>query len=112
MNANDYFKGYNCTESYYKHLSGLVYTDGVRALCIECASYWMIDVIGSYRYKLKQHEFQVWKLTKNTDDTAVITCEDGNDNIILSQRIEYTDFKYDTATIWVENNVILLPSEH
>ncbi len=68
-------------------------------------------MIGSYQNSLKQQEFQVWKLTKNADNTAVITCGDGNDNIIVGQKIKFTDFKFDIATIYVENNVILLPSE-
>ncbi|GEM_PF-3449520 len=67
--------------------------------------------IGSYQNSLKQHGFQVWKLTKNADDTAVITCGDGTDNILVGQKIKFTDFKFDVATIYVENNVILLPSE-
>lgn len=111
MNANDLFKDYNCTDHYYKHMKSIVYTDGVRALCAKFKCYWFLDIIVSYQGTLKDEEFQVWKLER-TDSNALVTCGDGNGNIFVGQKIEYTDFEADTATFWLENNVILLPSEH
>jgi len=35
--------------------------------------------------------FQVWKLAVNADQTGVLTCEDGNDNVVYTKSIEYTD---------------------
>ncbi len=36
------------TEQYYKHLGGLVYTDGVKYLAEKAGSYWLLDIIASY----------------------------------------------------------------
>jgi hypothetical protein len=112
MTANELLSHYNCTENYYKHNAGLVYTDGVQALCSNFQCYWFLDVIASYQYKLKDEEFQAWKLIKQENDSALMTCDDGNGNILFQQRIPYTDFEMSGATVWIERNVILLPSEH
>lgn len=110
MNANDRLLHYNCSDNYYKHLQGLVYTDGVRALCTQFKCYWLLDLIASHQPQLRE-EFQVWKLTRN-GYTATIKATDGNDNKLITQHIPYTDFEADECTIWIEGNVMLLPSEH
>ena len=57
-------------------------------------------------------EFQVWKLTVHPDRSATLTCDDGNDNIVFTKKIEYTDFPLDEITLYFANNVIHLPSEY
>lgn len=112
MNANDQLREYNCTDNYYRYNFGLMITDGAKALAEKFQCFWFLDVVASYQHELKTEEFQVWKLVKNNDNTAIVSCEDGNDNILKSQHIPLTDFSADTATVWLENGVILLPSEH
>lgn len=112
MSANELLSDYTCTENYYRHYTGLVYTAGIQALCSSFQCYWFLDVIASYQYKLKNEDFQVWKLVKREDDSAMVTCEDGNGNILVQQWIPFTDFEMSGATVWLECNVILLPSEH
>jgi hypothetical protein len=41
-----------------------------------------------------------------------LTCDDGNDNIVFTKKIEYTDFPLDEITLYFANNVIHLPSEY
>jgi hypothetical protein len=110
-NANNKFKHYTCTDNYYRHFTGMLYTDGVQALCEEFECYWFLDVVGSYQYKLTKEEFQVWFLQKEEHGSAVVTCSDGNDRILVTQQIPFTDFQAKQAIIWVEFNVALLPSE-
>ncbi|MGH9256668.1 MAG: DUF6876 family protein [Vicinamibacterales bacterium] len=45
-------------------------------------------------------EFQVWKLTVRPDRTATLLCENGNDNVVFSKEIAYTDFPLDAITLW------------
>ena len=111
MNANEKLREYNSTEGYYRHQFGLLFTDGVYALCELFKCYWFIDIVASYQPKLRHEEFQVWKLIR-TGSTAIVVCEDGNHKLLVKQNIPFTDFDADQATVWVENNVILLPSEH
>ena len=112
INANDQLREYTSTDNYYTYLCGLLITDGAKALADEFECYWFLDIIASYQPQLKEEEFQVWTLMKMEDNSAVVSCTDGNDGILRTQKIPWTDFKTDTATIWVENGVALLPSEH
>jgi hypothetical protein len=43
--------------------------------------------------------------------SAIITCDNGNGRILIEQLIPFTDFEPSRATVWLENNVALLPSE-
>ncbi len=110
MNANDQLREYNCTDNYYRYNFGLMITDGAKALAEKFQ--WFLDIVASYQHELKKAEFQVWKLVKNKDNSATVKCEDGNDIILKSKHIPYTDFSADTVTVWLESGVILLPSEH
>jgi hypothetical protein len=111
-NANDSLMEYSCSDNYYKHALGMLYTDDVKAMAEIFQCYWFLDVIVSYQHELKNEEFQMWKLLKHDDGSATVSCTDGNDGVLRAQEIPYTDFKADEATMWVEFGVILLPSEH
>lgn len=112
MNANDSLRQYTCTDNYYRHFHGILFTDGVKALCDLFKCYWLLDIVVSYQPQLKEADFQVWTITKRPDGTALVTCTDGNDGVLRAQEIEFTDFPADEATLWVEFGVVLLPSEH
>ena len=43
---------------------------------------------------------------------TTLTCDDGNDNVVFTKTIEYTDFPLDEITLYFANNVIHLPSEY
>jgi hypothetical protein len=114
--ANDYLGNhYNGANSIHKYLLGINVTSGAIELSEKNNSYWLLDVICSHHLnsKVKEQEFQVWRLHKDIDGVGcTVVCEDGNDNIVVSQKIEYTDFPYKTATLWKVNNLIMLPSEY
>ena len=116
MDANEQLKQYTGTGKYYLHICGLIITDGVKELADRWGAYWFLDVIASYQPQLKEEEFQVWTLGRNEDCTAIVLCTDGNDAIIVSQDIPYTDFKPTVVTVWVtnngENSFAMLPSEY
>ena len=61
--------------------------------------------------KVAAEQFQVWTLTVHTNQTATLTCGDGNGNTVFSKDIEYTDFPLDAITFYFTNNVIHLPSK-
>lgn len=111
QNANDALREYICSDNFYQFHFGLLITDGAKAFADKFEAYWFLDVIASYYPNLNE-EFQVWKLKVNEDASAVVECGDGNDRQIVKQTIPFTDFKARTATLWVEGNVVLLPSEH
>ena len=112
MNANDSLREHTSSENFYKFNFGLVITEGAKAMADKFSCYWFLDIIASYQGQLKNEEFQVWTLGKNADSSAIVICTDGNNNVLKSQKIAWTDFTADEATIWVEYGTALLPSEH
>jgi len=107
-----YFTG---TENYWKHplYNKSVYTDGVKFIAEKAEAYWLLEHILANQTLpvLKGEEFQVWKIMVS-ESKATITVEDGDKNIFKRFDIPYTDFPLEEFSIWVEGNVLLLPSEH
>lgn len=115
--ANDaaQFAQFTGTDHYYKTLlPGYKMTDGVYSMAEALGCHWLIDTILSYQLGLsaKMTPFQVWKLKRNDTGGCRVWMEDGNDNEVLSRGVEYTDFPYEEATIWLTDRTLLLPSEY
>ena len=102
------------TTQYFKHQLGIHFTDGIKYLADSCQCYWLIDIVASWQFDsiVKDNDFQVYKLIVNENHSAVVRIEDGNDNLIQLQMIEFTDFPLDSITLWFTNGVLYLPSEH
>lgn len=102
------------TDNWHRHLSGLLFTDGVKFLADEAGAYWLLDLIGSYQKRCRRdpmlRDFQIWEL-KKTGNTARIGCLRDVNQPVLAQDIPFTDFPLDEITLYVENETILLPSE-
>lgn len=114
-NANHFIGVYNGSDNFFRHrLSGLVYTDGVKALAEQCQAYWLIDLICSHQMHATVHTqpFQVWDLQRKEGDSFSIRCTDGNYNHITSQDIPFSDFPFDLATVWVVDKTLMLPTEY
>ena len=105
------------SENWYRHglNRNVNYTDGAQYLADKGGAYWLLDAIAIcqlHEKRVAAEEFQVWKLTVREDRTATFVCDDGNDNIVYTQHIEFTDFPLDEVTLYFANNVIHLPSEY
>lgn len=105
------------SENWYRHglVRSVLFTDGAKYIADQAGAYWLLDEIALAQRGNKAvsaQEFQVWKLAVNVDETAVLTCEDGNGNTVFSKAIEFTDFPSEGVTLWFANNTIYLPSEH
>jgi hypothetical protein len=113
-------KQFTGTEVWYKHpfSKTITYTEGVQYLAEKGGAYWLLDelVLAQRLPRVKKEEFQVWTLTVKDhlaiDAMATLTCEDGNGHKVYSKVIEFTDFPLSKATIWLTDNVMLLPSEY
>lgn len=106
------------TEQWFRHglVRSVLYTEGVQFLAENAGAYWLVDKIATLQLDKNIVErcdgLQCWKLTV-ADRKATLVCTDGNDeNPVHSEQIEFTDFPLETVSLWVEENVILLPSEH
>jgi hypothetical protein len=115
QSANDHFGSSNGTGQYYRttHQS-IHYTDGVKDLAGKCGAYWLIDLVISHQCRalVAQHPFQVWELKQVTGFEYEAECTDGNGKHITRQRIPFIDFPYQQATLWLVDQILLLPCEY
>lgn len=104
------------SEHWYRHPlnRNVLYTDGGKHVADEGGAYWLLDAIALAQLTIQAvagEEFQSWRLRVRPDQTATLTCEDGNYNTVYTQEIPYTDFPVPEVVLWLENNTIYLPSE-
>jgi hypothetical protein len=105
------------TENWHRHgmNRNILFTDGAKYVADEGGAYWLLDAIAiaqKFEKNVSAEEFQVWKLTVREDRTASLICEDGNDNIVYTQHIGFTDLPIDEIKLYFTDNTILLPSEY
>ena len=104
------------TEKYHRVLPRLVITDGVQYLANKANSYWLVTAIYSHLITQPIHsEFVVARLVVS-GKTANLVLDDGNDQVISEQYIEYTDFPLDEVKLYCSYQerlwVLLLASEY
>ena len=121
MTANklraDDLRQFTGSENWYRHglVRNVLFTDGAKYVADQGGAYWLIDEIAFAQRGDKRvagEEFQFWKLTVKPNQTATLSCEDGNGNTVYSKAIEYTDFPLAEIALYFTNNTILLPSEY
>lgn len=104
------------TLHWYRHplFRSVIYTDGVKYVADEGQAYWLIDEIAAAVIGepcVSAEPFQVWTLKVAPNYSAVLSCEDGNYNLVYVKNIDFTDFPLEEITLWYSNNTILLPNE-
>jgi len=103
------------TEQWYRHglMPDITYTDGARHVAEAGGAYWLLDEIATSQLikEVKAEEFQHWVL-KVKDNSATLTCDDGNENVVYQKEISFTDFPLEKVEFFFCNNVIHLPSEY
>jgi len=90
----------------------LMATDGVAYVAESCQAFWLIDLIAPHWLKLKQKEDFLAVACKVKDSSMTVTIEDGNDRVLVRQKVSYTDFPLDEIRFFVTGDVIMLPSEY
>ena len=111
--------GFYGTEGFHKLciLSDLLATDGVAYLCEKASCYWLFDAIASYQKACRKDamlkDMQFWTLKVNLKkQSAVLICERDKGDVAFRQKIEYTDFPLSEIKFYVQNKVVMLPSEY
>jgi hypothetical protein len=115
--SEEHLRQFIGSENWYRHGINrtVLFTDGAKYVADEGGAYWLLDAIAicqRHEERVAQEDFQVWKLTVRSDRTATLVCDDGNDNIVYTQHVEFTYFPLDEITLYFANNVIHLPSEY
>ena len=107
--------GFHGSEAVYSNplTNRYVYTEGVRFLARRAGAFWVIDLVLSHQHspRVRREAFQVWRLTVN-GGKGVVVCSDGNsDDPIATQNVPFTDFPLSEVTVWLEHDILMLPSE-
>ena len=102
------------TENWYRHFTKYLYTDGIKYLADSCGCHWMLDKVFTLQRlpQIKAEEFQLWTLKVFKDHTAILTCDDGNHNIVYTEQIDVTDFPLpEGISFYFENQTACLKQE-
>ena len=105
------------TTGYHRMYTNFYLTDGAKYLADTAECFWLFDLYWSHIMSIipSENEFTVLKLTV-ADSKASVLIEDGNDNAIAGQEIEYTDFPLPSITLYCswfgDGWVAMLPSEY
>ena len=105
------------TTQYYRINQRLVITEGVKYLAEQARCYWLLILYASHLASIdgEAEGFAVLKLAKQ-GSSADIAIEDGNDRVLAAQHVEYTDFPFDSFSLFACWNgqcwVAMLRSEY
>jgi hypothetical protein len=105
------------SECWYRHglVRHILFTDGAKYLADRAEAYWLLDeIVFAQRgqQRVAAEAFQMWKLRVHPDRTAMLTCDDGNGNVVFRKALDYTDFPLEEITLYYTDRTILLPSEY
>jgi hypothetical protein len=113
------------TEQYYYNAlnKNIRYTDGFKYFLEKAECYWFLVIILTEIINQAKKwtadegdEFFVLRLTVSTKNTATISVrsenKNGEDKIIWTKNIEFTDAPEGEWKFYLTNNVLLLPSEY
>ena len=109
----DHFIG---SEHWFQHglVRTITFTDGAKYVADAGGAYWLLDEIAlaqKFNAAVKAEPFQVWKLAV-AERKGVLTCEDGNYNVVFTKEIPFTDFPLAEIKFYCTDNVIMLTSEY
>jgi hypothetical protein len=84
------------TERYYRLLPTFVVTDGLKYLMDEADCYWLAQLFGLHLVSIdfNNNPFIVLVFTRKGSG-GIVNIEDGNGNLLVQQRLGYTDFPFD-----------------
>jgi len=111
----DELENFNGTEGYHKlTLTRLKATDGVAHMAKIVGAFWLIDAIGSYQgdKRIADLTIQFWHLEVKDKKAKLYCVEDRDQPILIEQKIGYTDFPDGDWQFYVQQDVIMLPSEY
>ena len=113
--ASDLSNFYGSENWYYNPLfgKGTTYTDGVKFISDRGCAWMVTDILSVVKLerKVRAEEFVSIKFRKLADGSAVITYDDGNGNILYTQKYDATDCPVSEIDFYFENNVLMLVTE-
>jgi len=109
----DQFTG---TETWTRHglNRNMLCTDGVMYFAENAGNgaFWFLDIVATELMMLHKKEPCLVITLASKDGKATITADDGNDRVLYTREIEYTDCPPGDWKFYLVDNVLLLPSEY
>jgi hypothetical protein len=103
------------TEGYFFHplFKGINYTDGVKYLGDNGCDWLKVMILSHLKLTpaVRGQDFVCITMTK-TGRSAVVNFTDGDDKILFSEDVEYTDCTVDEIKFFFTDNVLMLSSEY
>ncbi len=96
-------------------MEGVVYSEGVNTVVKECQANWLLLNLGMnipFNEDLMNQEFLVIQLNVSEEKKATLIFEDGEDNILFTEEVGFTNFPLKSIQLWFTNKVLYLPQEH
>lgn len=115
MELQQELRQFTGTEHYYKHnFGGMLYTDGVKYFAEKAGggAYWFLDIVSTELMRLADKEGFLSIHLKAKEGTAVLSADDGNDNILWTKAVEFTDCPDGDWHFYLTDKVLLLTSEY
>jgi hypothetical protein len=108
------------TENYYRIMPNVLMTDGAKFVADNGEAYWLMTDLAAHCAEFTEKETFIvatLQVTRTaTSSHAILKLDDGNDNILAQQFIEYTDFPLDEIKLYACYNgdmwVIMIPREY
>ena len=92
----------------------ILMSEGVKGVAASCRACWLIDLIVFAQdcvIEVDGEPTQKWCLEVAPDHSALLTCSNLEKRTLISHRIPFTDFPHPKITLWLMDDVILLPWE-
>jgi hypothetical protein len=109
---------FNGTTKYYEYI-GMTVTDGIVYLLQNGYSWFVSDAVFTTYFDirikqyLKKDKFLVIRLKVNRKNkTAIVTFEDGNNNVLVTHFYNHTDAKVKELVLYYVNGVLMLSNEY
>jgi len=110
--------GFYGTTAYHKSslFSKMVHTDGVDSFCIQAHAYWFLDICSTEIYELTKREYFLSivldVINGKNGNYATIVVTDGDENLMLTKVINYTDCPVGTYKFFLCDDVLRLTQEY
>ena len=94
------------TQFFRDSFNKCVYTEGFKFFMDKAKCYWLfsdIAIVVMMKQKFQQEDF-INATIKVKDKKAVITLDDGNGNVLYTQKYGYTDFPLEDFSFFIVRN--------
>ena len=110
-------KRFSGTGQYHKTAFRTLSTAGVVYLAEQTGCFWLLDIVDSIQNKITE-EFAVLDLKVRENKSASVKIHNGFSpkeetyRIFHEQNIPFTDFPLKEIQLYIQNKIVLLPSEY